>query len=145
MNSSTITNLIGITLFAIVSILIYTLLPKQEKSEISQPFCGTIDEVNTSLNTSASIGKSLFMDNCVMCHAKDMKTTTIGPSLEGSFIRWDNDTVKFRKYLNNSIDFERDSRITSLRKELEFSGVSHKNYFTNNEVRDIIEYMASIQ
>lgn len=60
-----------------------------------QPECST--ECGTSIawcavpnasNSKNTVGKSLFINNCAQCHAKDMKTKLTGPSLEGTNERW---------------------------------------------------------
>lgn len=49
----------------------------------------------------ANAGKTLFLNNCASCHAKDMKTKMTGPALGGVEERWTNKADLY-KWIRNS-------------------------------------------
>jgi mono/diheme cytochrome c family protein len=46
-------------------------------------------------------GKTLFINNCASCHAKDMKTKLTGPALAGAQARWGDDKLLYA-WIRNS-------------------------------------------
>jgi mono/diheme cytochrome c family protein len=48
-----------------------------------------------------AVGKTLFVNNCASCHAKDMKTKLTGPALAGAQARW-NDDKELYAWIRNS-------------------------------------------
>jgi mono/diheme cytochrome c family protein len=57
-----------------------------------------------SLRVSAAdvaAGKTLFINNCASCHAKDMKTKLTGPALGGAQARWGDDKLLYA-WIRNS-------------------------------------------
>ena len=55
--------------------------------------------------SSLAVGKKLFIDNCAVCHS--VKKDKMGPALEGSLARWNNDTARLTAFIKNSPEFIR--------------------------------------
>lgn len=55
---------------------------------------------NDAVVVTESVGKKLFMGNCMQCHA--LKADRTGPALDGVVARWNNDTTKLYSFIKNS-------------------------------------------
>ena len=66
--------------------------------------CGNSDTAATQ-NTQddgqpMSKGKAIFNANCMQCHRLHQRS--VGPALEGTMARWDNDTARISAFIHNS-------------------------------------------
>jgi mono/diheme cytochrome c family protein len=55
----------------------------------------------------ANAGKTLFVNNCASCHAKDMKTKLTGPALAGAQARWGDDKELYAWIRNSQASIAR--------------------------------------
>ena len=90
------------------------------------------------------IGKNLFIENCIQCHSKNMNQSSIAPALIGTFVNWDNDTISFLRYINNSEEYlnnTNDKRILNLKSEYKFGMNSHKNDFNLEQIEELLDFI----
>jgi cytochrome c551/c552 len=89
--------------FILLLIIVLLFNPKCGQPKVVEsngiPWCGYQDK---AMNESAYQGKTIFMNHCAQCHAKDMKTKLTGPALEGSFAAWKYDTAAYVAFIRNS-------------------------------------------
>ena len=136
-------------LFAVV----YLLYPKkstEDNRNFNYGKCGTVPysiKHKSNVEGNPELGKTIFKNNCTQCHAKNMKSDLTGPPLENSIKRWNNDTIKFGKYLNNSDEYLekfKDKRILEMKTNYRFTANSHKYEFTAEEVNSLLFYIEGI-
>ena len=93
-------------------------------------------------------GKSLFKNNCAMCHHKNMKDPLAGPGLGGAIGRWRNDTVSLLSYLNNPREYinnGHDLRMIALHKEYYHAGKDNMEGLTIEEVKRLVDYIELVK
>ncbi len=85
-------------------------------------------------------GKKLFVDNCAICHS--VKKDKMGPALEGSLARWNNDTARLKAFIKNSPEFIRsgDPYARSLYEKWNKSTMTPFPHLTDNELMQLIDY-----
>ena len=106
----------------------------------------TIQDISPTI--TGHIGKSLFKENCAQCHAKNMRSHTTGPALQGLMTNWEHDTIGLRHYLNNSKAYiEREvvsERFDRMYKEFGNGANMHANDFSVDEVHSLILYIEAM-
>ena len=139
-----LTNIIFLFLFLLVSVLGYQIIFGDKiQNEIAyegSSICGTKSDIST---TSLRVGKTLFWQNCAMCHNKNMKDDLTGPALGGVINRWNNDTTSIRSYLNDSEYYHAKHatpRLKSLKEKFGSIPNCHKNEFTIVETKALLDY-----
>jgi len=105
--------------------------------------CGVTSN-KTEVSIQFKIGKDLFLENCTQCHSKNMNQSSIAPALIGTFANWNNDTLSYLKYINNSEEYlnnTNDKRILNLKTEYKFGMNSHKNEFNLMQIEALLEFI----
>jgi len=135
----------------IIGLVGLTFRDSNKTAEEERAFCGTRDynyipsTDNDTINIK--IGKELFRGNCATCHNKNMKQDMTGPALKGAIRRFNNDTIKFTKYLidqENYLITENDERILLMHDK--FMKIKKPKYeeLTINDAKSIIKYIEKI-
>ena len=117
----------------------------------TQSFCGTLDAfydlpAGWDLE-NVQLGKTLFRNNCAMCHMKDMKSDLTGPALGNAIERFQQDTIRLYRYLNDPalyLKIEGDTRMLQMHKTF---GYIEKPSFVNlniQELKAIIAYIEAV-
>jgi|GEM_PF-2348284 len=143
--------LIYLTIGAVVIWFIYLVLypiycPMDEYSS-TEGFCGTVNSgiiLDTSTATNAYEGKVLFRELCAACHHKNMRSNSTGPGLGNTFRNWNNDTLTYQSYVNDSENYvlqSKDERIIDLKKDYSFGLKSHKNTLDYDEIKSLLLYI----
>ena len=105
--------------------------------------CGVTSN-KTEVTVQFKIGKDLFFENCTQCHSKNMNQSSVAPALIGTFANWDNDTLSYLKYINNSEEYlnnTNDKRILNLKTKYKFGMNSHKNEFNPKQIEALLEFI----
>lgn len=86
-------------------------------------------------------GQKIFINNCIQCH--NIKTDKIGPRLEGSFARWNNDTARFSAFIRNSQEIIKsgDPRAVAVYKEWNNALMTPMPHLTDNDIKELLEYI----
>lgn len=115
---------------------------------ISMSACSSEEKSTTTETVSEpepamSNGQKLFVNNCVQCH--NVKTDKIGPKLEGSLARWDNDTSRLRAFIKNSQEVIKagDPRAVKVYEEFNRTVMTPMPHLTNSEIDEILEYIST--
>lgn len=122
-------------LAVILSVLVLSSCGNSESTTNNAP--------GTEAETPAHPGEQIFINNCQQCHAVGMDK--IGPKLEGSFARWDNDTARFRAFVRNSPDMIQagDPRAVQVAKEWNYTLMTPMPHLTDKDIDLILEYISS--
>jgi len=117
---------------------------EEEKEPVA--WCGTAtmgSRLDSLSRVRASISKELFKRKCAQCHNRNMRDNLTGPALQGSFHRWNRDTLALLNYLNDSETYL--STTTNeyiLNVHEEFGRVrAHENMLSERDLLDLILYM----
>jgi hypothetical protein len=73
-----------------------------------------------------------------------MNQSSVAPALIGTFTNWDNDTLSYLKYINNSEEYlnnTNDKRILNLKTKYKFGMNSHKNEFNPKQIEALLEFI----
>ena len=129
----------------LVAVTFYKPGTESNKSDLPKLSCGTVgsEPLFISKDIDAAIGKQIFLDNCVQCHIKNMRSDGFAPPLGGSINRFDNDTSKFKAYLNNSkeyVSLANDQHIIDLRQEYK-SKFEHIHEFNDDEIHSLLLFI----
>lgn len=120
----------------------YLLLTEESPNQMDG-FCGVIDTGVSNYSEEALLGKGLFASSCAQCHARNMNTDATGPALENTFSKWNNDTLSYMSYLNNSTRYfeqHTDTALVKVQKKYEIK-VSHRNQFNRSQIRALLAYI----
>jgi len=131
----------------IIGIVGLTFKNSNKTEDENRAFCGTssfnyISSIdNDTINIK--IGKELFRGNCATCHNKNMNQDMAGPALKGAIKRFNNDTIKFARYLmdqENYLITENDKRIILIHENFKIKKPKYEK-LTINDIKSIIEYI----
>lgn len=113
---------------------------------ISLSACGTEGNTSSSENIpepapTVSNGQKLFVNNCVQCH--NVKTDKIGPKLEGSLARWNNDTARIHAFIKNSqaVIKAGDPRAIEVYEQYNKTVMTPMTHLSDGEINEILEYV----
>ncbi len=118
------------------------------KKEIEEPvpWCGTtsyMDHFDDELTDMVKNGQALFKANCASCHVKNMRADMTGPALGGSFRRFNNDTMAYLSFVQNSgayIAKGHDERIVQLFEDWDKSVMQAFPNLSKEDIKAIIAY-----
>lgn len=132
--------IIAILLFLGIWVQFQSKYPAQCGAPI--PWCGTPDRLG-SRNT---VGKSLFINNCAQCHAKDMKTKLTGPALGGTKERWAKyprtDLYQFIRYSQKMVK-KGHPRAKQLWSEWKPTVMPPFTHLSDEDIENILDYIGS--
>lgn len=102
---------------------------------------GTHKDAGEVTAPQLTAGKKLFVDNCALCHS--VKKDKMGPALEGSLARWDNDTARLTAFIRNSPEFIKsgDPYARELYDKWNKATMTPFPHLTDEEVLQIIDYV----
>lgn len=106
-------------------------------------FCGVESKPETH-DKLYQLGKKHFREACVQCHSMNLDQNATGPPLNNAFSRWNNDTLKFTKYLNNSSVFiiENPTNYSWVNEgEYKLNENTHRNAFNEKQIRALIKFL----
>jgi mono/diheme cytochrome c family protein len=108
--------------------------PNIEKATIS---------VAKTLNPTLKLGKTLFLNNCAQCHAKDMTTKLTGPALKGVQNRWQDDAALYDWITKGTVPERKMSYISDLKRSYNNFLMPQFSQFKDNEVKALLAYIDS--
>ncbi|MBL7719727.1 MAG: cytochrome c [Flavipsychrobacter sp.] len=86
-------------------------------------------------------GKTVFINNCVQCHAINQDKN--GPKLAGAISRWNNDTARLASYIRNSQEaIKTDPYAAKLYAQWSNMVMPAFNHLTEEEIKQVIAYIA---
>ncbi len=108
--------------------------PNKEKATMS---------VAKTVNPTLKLGKTLFLNNCAQCHAKDMTTKLTGPALQGVQNRWQDDDALYDWITKGSVPERKMQYINDLKKNYNYLIMPKFSQFTESDIKALLAYLDS--
>jgi len=140
--------LIYLSIILIIGILIASFLGSFDRQVEQAAFyskgygCGVISQ-SKPYSVGREVGKTIFKQNCGICHNKNMKSRSTGPALRKAMDYWENDLVGLKRFLKDSneyLDTTKVRRLLNMSMEYE-SSTNHKFDLNKEDIEALIAYI----
>jgi mono/diheme cytochrome c family protein len=107
------------------------------------PIAKKATTVAITTSPTLKLGKTLFLNNCAQCHAKDMTTKMTGPALQGVQNRWQDDAALYDWITKGSVPERKMSYINDVKKRFDNLMMPKFSQFKEAEVKALLAYIDS--
>jgi mono/diheme cytochrome c family protein len=101
----------------------------------------TTNAVVSKSDSKVKLGKTLFVNNCAQCHAKDMTTKMTGPALSGVRNKWNDDAALYDWITKSTVPNMKTGYIDDLKKAYGNIPMPRFRGLTEGDVKAILAYI----